>query len=261
VTGFHRVDTALPRDVSATAPGTDKARLFNAVVAYDLQVEILVERAVTQQAAIAVIDAGLGKLPGAGFHRALPAHEEVALARESLVPPEQFLPFLDAAFLREPMSAQHMPHESHHPAAACDCWDHRRSFYSLFNFIPATSLAELTVALAAMKGRAQVKGRANAHVQEQAVLLVLYERRFVRQVFAQHYFGEANPGLLAALPPMILIRATLSIKDVDAARAAPGRRSAAAVGEPFNGLCDSEFWTAIDEGTLLESIRQMGTQE
>lgn len=254
------VRTLHPSDVPAGTSFEAKAGFLEQVIAHD-----------DHAAPIGRAGAALEALFDAG-DRLLPPSEpltraramlgnELQVVRASFTPTtDRLLHFLDRAWAAD--RVRHARDESHPPAAACDCWEHRRDFDSLFG--RAGQVMELLLAIAALSsvpGAAPevVKGGENLEFRlagSRRRLLMLLDTD--PEAVARHL--KALPSLSGG-PYAIALEARPSPLPIQAIRAnsRPTQRlrsNAARSGSPAV-LWGDDFWQAVPAGTLERRLKEL----
>jgi hypothetical protein len=198
---------------------------------------------------------------GTGLKNAL-----VAVENELAGSANTLLNFLDRSLLPREGAKLHASHLSHSPAAACDCWPHRQDFDSLFEPPTPAIVAELALAIAALRS-SQLPTNVDLELRTPDNLATTIEGGVKRlhllssdrrlDICVKHL---ATSGARTDTPPAIVLRSERKQSaPANAARIAPVGSLQAAQRSDVHIPClsGSEFWRHFRNGTLAEAIRAL----
>lgn len=200
--------------------------------------------------------AGLNEGRSSLLDAELPRVESQVCADASLL-----LCLLDAALVQAGAAWTHANHESHSPAAACDCWEHRRNFDTLYRVEggredpTAEYLGELLLALSSLQlsgidvkyksfGDGKGPGLAIASRGERLVVAV---HEGTPDAFKRRYFGADKPYFISRVSAIVLeVNRPTSSTDATDVLLDDGL-AADRAGTDLRALYGGEFWKCSDD--------------
>jgi hypothetical protein len=272
---MHRVTTTLPRDTPSESDGRRTFLQYVVPFVVGAGPEQDAERRHLAQ----LFSTGRAPAKNRALRQGLRAEtaqvvEAGLVASEHAIAPTmcEFLCFLDIAFVQTRQPHMHANHESHHPAAACGCWEHRNNFDSLYRLRSdqgaplAVYVGELVLAVAGLTacGRVAVgvsrqssgnlTFRHDTTARPTPVILAVAECN--EDAFAPAYFGDDHAvGFVST--PLIALEVTRAIGGTDAGDADSGHGlHAGNVRAERAALFGSEFWQKLSAGTLTDWLEE-----
>jgi hypothetical protein len=261
---LHSIDTIRPAGIAPAGSEGERNRLLEVVVPYDLVENTLRSRRdgqhiidlIEQGLPSAISRSRLGKQVRASIEaRRITVVQNFAQAANALIL------FLDHAFGRNQPARHHDSFQSHTPAAACRCWEHRQDFDLLFGQEKSVAVSELSLALAAMEdAEAAFSRRANTSIRisgsKRELLLASGEDK-TSERFENEYWGTARSDFIPR-PAVVLDCRPRLLAGVNASRPAPAKRDAAnALGPELPRLYGDQFWQSCRNGSLKKKLEEL----